>query len=60
MTALILFAVLAVVYIVFLIWYYGPRKPLSKEEVDQYVSIQGAWPLVILLHGSLGNDHVPW
>lgn len=39
MTALVLLAVLAAIYIAFLIWYIGPRKPLSREEAERYISI---------------------
>lgn len=39
MATLILFAVLAVIYVAFLIWYSGSGKPLSKQEVQRYISI---------------------
>lgn len=39
MTGVIAAAILIVVYILFLIWYYWFPKPLTKEEVERYVSI---------------------
>jgi hypothetical protein len=39
MTAIIIAAVFLGVYILFLLWYYGFRRPLSKDEVESYVSI---------------------
>jgi hypothetical protein len=39
MTGIIIAAVLLGVYILFLLWYYGFRRPLSKGEVERYVSI---------------------
>jgi len=39
MAGIILTAVLLVIYIVFLLWYYGFRKPLSREEAELYISI---------------------
>ena len=39
MTAIILGAILIVIYILFLLWYYNFPKPLTKEEVERYISI---------------------
>lgn len=39
MKGIIIAAALLLIYIVFLIWYYGSGKPLSNEEVEQYISI---------------------
>ena len=39
MKGIIIAAVLSVIYIVFLIWYYGSSRPLSNEEVERYISI---------------------
>ena len=39
MAGIIVAAVLLGVYILFLLWYYGFRRPLSKEEVERYVAI---------------------
>jgi hypothetical protein len=39
MAGLVLTVVLLGIYILFLIWYYGLPKPLSKEEVEHFISI---------------------
>jgi len=39
MAGIILTAVLLVIYIVFLLWYFGSRRPLSKEEAERCISI---------------------
>ena len=39
MTGIIFDAVLLGIYILFLLWYNGFRKPLSKEEAGHYISI---------------------
>jgi len=41
MAVLITLAVLAALYIAFLLWYYGFRKPLSKDQVDRYMIMLG-------------------
>jgi len=38
-TGIIFTAVLAGIYILFLVWYYGFNKPLSREEAERYISI---------------------
>jgi len=39
MAGIILTAVLVGIYILFLLWYYGFRRPLSGEEAERYISI---------------------
>jgi hypothetical protein len=39
MAGTILTAVLLTIYILFLLWYYGFRRPLSREEAERYISI---------------------
>lgn len=39
MAGIILTAVLLGIYILFLLWYIGFRRPLSKEEAERYLSI---------------------
>ncbi|MGD0855060.1 MAG: hypothetical protein ABSA18_04575 [Dehalococcoidia bacterium] len=39
MTGIIIAAVLLGIYILFLLWYYGFRRPLSNEKVEHYASI---------------------
>jgi hypothetical protein len=39
MKGIVIAAVLLLIYIVFLIWYNGPGKPLSNDEVERYISI---------------------
>jgi hypothetical protein len=39
MAGIILTAVLLGLFILFLLWYYGFPRPLTKEEVDRYISI---------------------
>jgi hypothetical protein len=39
MAGIILTVVLLAIYVLFLLWYYGSRKPLSREEAERYISI---------------------
>jgi len=39
MAGIILTAVLVGIYILFLLWYHGFRRPLSREEAERYISI---------------------
>jgi hypothetical protein len=50
MAGIILTAVLLGIYILFLLWYIGFRRPLSKEETERYISI---------LENRLGNPNKP-
>ena len=39
MTGIIFCAILIVIYILFLLWYYNFPKPLTKEEAERYISL---------------------